>query len=284
MTSNTENVSPPAWPGWRSPRGAFGGFTLIELLVVIAIIAILASLLLPALARAKEKAKQVQCLNNVKQLGLTYSLYVTDSAGKGMPYYPDDPTYYHTLWMGTLITYNARVDSVRFCPNATRSNSPTAYPDWGTADYCWTWRSTPILQGSFAYNGWFYTGDSHFIDGVDAGRHFGRDTDVKYPSETPVFCDANWVDAWPREAPEDWPSGDLYTGVQGDSAGTIGRVTIGRHGGRGPAAAPRSVFPPRFEKLPRDYMIDMALFDGHAEKARLPTLQNYTWHNNYKRP
>ena len=80
--------------------------------MVIAIIAILAGLLLPALARAKAKAHEIECVSNLRQITIAAVMYQQDT-GKSLDY-----NITETLWMKTLIDYDIRVNNIRLCPTA----------------------------------------------------------------------------------------------------------------------------------------------------------------------
>ncbi|MCW3061044.1 MAG: prepilin-type N-terminal cleavage/methylation domain [Capsulimonas sp.] len=108
------------------------GFTLIELLVVIAIIAILAAILFPVFAKAREKARQVSCLSNEKQIGLGLLQYVQDNdetypsgsrTGYGQPAVPGYWDGYGVGWAGKIYPYVKSV-SVFKCPDDSGSTTP----------------------------------------------------------------------------------------------------------------------------------------------------------------
>lgn len=207
MCESNDNTDAGFWRGGRADsqdlpklkgRQAMkrSAFSLTELLVVIAIIGILAALLLSAISRAKARAQQVKCANNVRQLGLAVQLFVTDTHA-----YPlfSNPKFlkggypeYQTAWTTALQGILAKGDPVRhpglpspydkgiwLCPAAPRPAiipADMGYPSYGYNAYGLSANSSTKNLGLGGHYGWHAGPDGSMAPPV-------KDSEVTSPSQ-----------------------------------------------------------------------------------------------------
>lgn len=235
------------------------GYTLIEMMVVVSLITLLISISLPSLAKGKRASRTTMCLSNTRQITIAHDAFTINNGGKLLPYEGSK------IYMPQLLPYHSGDKGVRFCPEAEKR-----HPDgggWGSATHAWGYGP---YDGSYAINGFLYAGL-----GGDAGNEGGhgyfpsplyvwpkmwfgnRLESVSRTSDTPIFADSPWVDAWPISTDPMPPD------YAGRIAGAVGyqmqRIAIDRH----------------------EMTVNVAFVDNSARRLPLAELWKLAWHAAY---
>mgnify|MGYP002779656434 CR=1 FL=1 len=242
-------------------RSTRGGFTLIELLVVIAIIAILAAILFPVFSRARENARRISCVSNLKQIGLGVAMYVQDNDGA----YPMSSSTDGTLrrWPDYIFPY-VKSAQLFVCPSVGSGDVDTRGQSWAA--------STGVTGRYFGYGyNYQYLGNSRTP--ARPGFPFtAKDSVVSAPAQTVAVSDTSGVGTTGTSGTYVIDPPQLVLNADSTQRGS-GRASASDAyypNGSGSNIAQRSTPAPRHLE-----MISVAFADGHAKAMKPEKLDDF---------
>jgi prepilin-type N-terminal cleavage/methylation domain-containing protein/prepilin-type processing-associated H-X9-DG protein len=248
------------------------GFSLTELLTVIGLITLLGSLLVPVMSKVRAAANNTTCLSNLRQMGVAWTMYVTEQHGR-LPDYAWGPpkvtprSAWYGYWTGILDTNGVR-DRAILCPAAGEETPTGENQGYGTVSYAWSGKyaeSTNAVRfkdgnyrvSSYGYNRFLTAGGA--FNAAGKACHIGA---VKDQGNVPMFLDCAYADVGPENYKESLPAG-APPNLRGDAAKPGApehwRFLMARHG-RG---------------------INVAMADGSGQWVRLEDTYLLQWNGKW---
>jgi len=246
------------------------GFTLIELLVVIAIIAILAAMLLPALAKAKDKARSISCTSNLHQWGVQWTLYTSDNEDKFPTGQNPDGSIDQNARAAWYNALQKQCKDILTCPVASQTNTDLNQTFGGLR----TAYQMPVFAGgtqgiyengepgSYGANLWIYNA-SVDIQGRPKEYHWRKLTGSTTPTSTPLMLDSMWRGGGPwYDGGRDGFQAAAQPGISSGNANReMEHFTVPRHGG--------------------GKRTQLVYFDGSAGSIKVRELWTLKWHRQW---